>query len=71
MMLYNEAFAWDNSERGHFCEGFFPLIDIPVIPHKPWVERNIQIPPGMYDKLCKLVKQKIDAGIFEPSNSSY
>ena len=25
----------------------------------------------MYDKLCKLVKQKIDAGIFKPSNSLY
>ena len=25
----------------------------------------------MYDELCKLVKQKIDAGIFKPSNSSY
>jgi hypothetical protein len=71
MMLHNEGFAWDNSERGHFREDFFPPIDIPVIPHEPWVERNIRIPPGLYDELCKLVKQKIDAGVFEPSNSSY
>lgn len=69
MMLHNKAFAWDNSERGHFQEDFFPPIDIPVVPHEPWVERNIRIPPGMYDELCKLVKQKIDAGVFEPSNS--
>ena len=71
MMLHNEGFAWDNSERGHFREDFFPPIDIPVIPHEPWVQRNIPIPPGLYDELCKLVKQKIDAGVFEPSNSSY
>ena len=71
MMSYNEAFAWDNSERGHFHKDFFPPIDIPVVPHEPWVERNIQIPPGMYNELCKLVKQKIDAGIFKPSNSLY
>ena len=71
MMLHNEAFAWDNTERGHFREDFFPPIDIPVIPHEPWVERNIRIPPGLYDELCKLLKQKIDAGVFEPSNSSY
>ena len=71
MMLHNEVFAWDNSERGHFHEDFFPPIDIPVVPHEPWVKRNIRIPPGMYDELCKLVKQKIDAGVFEPSNSSY
>ena len=50
---------------------FFPPIDIPVIPHKPWVERNICISPGLYNELCKLVKQKIDAGVLKPSNSSY
>jgi hypothetical protein len=71
MMLHNEAFAWDNSERGHFREDFFPPIDIPVVPHKPWVQRNIPIPPGLYDELCRLVKTKLDAGVFEPSNSSY
>ena len=71
VMVHNEAFAWDNSERGHFREDFFPPIDIPVVPHKPWVQRNIRIPPGLYDELCKLVKQKLDAGVFEPSNSSY
>jgi hypothetical protein len=44
---------------------------MPVVPHTPWVQRNIPIPPGLYEELCKLVKQKIDAGVFEPSNSSY
>ena len=37
MMLHNKAFAWDNDEQGHFCEDFFPPIDIPVVPHEPWV----------------------------------
>jgi hypothetical protein len=71
MMIHNEAFAWETSERGHFREDFFPPIDIPVIPHKPWVQRNIPIPPGLHEELCRLVKDKIDAGVFEPSNSSY
>jgi hypothetical protein len=71
MMIHNNAFAWETSERGHFREDFFPPVDIPVVPHKPWVQRNIPIPPGLYDELCKLVKQKMDAGVFEPSNSSY
>jgi hypothetical protein len=34
MMLHDKAFAWDNSERGHFREDFFPPIDIPVVPHE-------------------------------------
>src|SRR5271155_5304157 len=71
MTVHEDSFAWETAERGHFREDFFPLIDIPVIPHTPWVQRNIQIPPGLYKEICRLVKDKIDAGVFEPSNSSY
>jgi hypothetical protein len=71
MMLHNEGFAWTDSERGHFREDFFPPVDIPVVPHTPWVLRNIPIPPGIYKEVCQLIKKKIDAGVFEPSNSSY
>ena len=71
MMLHNDDFAWTDAERGHFREDFFPPIDIPVVPHTPWVQRNIPIPPGIYKEVCTLIKKKIDAGVFEPSNSSY
>jgi len=39
--------------------------------HEPWVLRNIPIPPGIYKEVCKLIQNKIEAGVFEPSNSSY
>ena len=71
MMIHNNTFAWKNSECGHFREDSFPPVDIPVIPYKPWIQHNILIPPGLYEELCKVVKQKLDAGVFEPSNSSY
>ena len=71
MMLHQDGFAWDDTERGHFREDFFPPIDIPVIPHTPWVQKNIPIPPGIYKDVCKLIQKKINAGVFEPSNSSY
>ena len=71
MMLHNDGFAWTDAERGHFREDFFPPVDIPVVPHTPWVQRNIPIPPGIYKEVCALIKKKIDAGVFEPSNSSY
>ncbi len=71
MMQQNEAFAWDDSERGHFREDFFPPVEMPVVPHTPWVLRNIPIPPGKYNEICKIIRQKIDAGVYEPSNSSY
>ena len=71
MMLHQDGFAWNDSERGHFREDFFPPVEMPVVPHTPWVQRNIPIPPGIYDEVCKLIKKKVDAGVFEPSNSSY
>jgi hypothetical protein len=70
-MAHQDGFAWEDSECGHFREDFFPPIDIPVVPHTPWVQCNIPIPPGLYQEVCCLVKNKIDAGVFEPSNSSY
>ena len=71
MMEQNMGFAWEDSERGRFREDFFPPIDIPVVPHKPWVLKNIPIPPGLYPKVCEIIKTKIDAGVYEPSNPSY
>ena len=71
MMQQDKGFAWDDSERGRFREDFFPPIDIPVVPHKPWVLKNIPIPPGLYPKVCEIIKTKLDAGVYEPSNSSY
>ena len=71
MVLQNEGFTWDDSKRGHFCEDFFPPVEIPIIMHMPWAECNIQIPPGIYDKVCKIIHTKMDAGMYECSNSLY
>jgi hypothetical protein len=71
MCQQNTAFAWDDSKRGSFRPNFFPPIDIPVIPHTPFIERNIPIPPGIYDEVCAVIRKKLAAGVYEPSNSSY
>ncbi|SJL17284.1 uncharacterized protein ARMOST_20831 [Armillaria ostoyae] len=71
MTIQEQAFAWDNTESGHFQEDFFPPIDIPVVPHTPWVLKNIPIPPGIYEEVCQIIKSKIDAGVYQPSNSLY
>src|ERR1700761_5861887 len=71
MCLQNGSFVWTDQEQGHFCEDFFPLIEIPPILHKPWAQRNIPIPPGIYNEVCRLIKNKINAGVYKPSNSSY
>ena len=52
MCLQNGGFAWTDQECGLFCEDFFPLVEIPTILHKPWAQRNIPIPPGIYNEVC-------------------
>src|SRR5580698_5322739 len=65
------GFAWNAEESGTFREDFYPPVKFPVLPHEPWVERNIPIPPGIFNEVCKVIKTKIDAGVYEPSSSSY
>ena len=71
MMEQESAFAWCDGERGRFKEEFFPPVEFQVVPHTPWVQKNIPIPPGIFDEICKILKKKIDAGVYEPSNASY
>jgi hypothetical protein len=68
---HDTGFAWSEDEKGSFRTDFFPPVDIPVIPHTPWVEQNFPIPPGLYEEVCSIVQKKIVAGIYKPSNSSY
>jgi hypothetical protein len=71
MCLQHLGFAWNDTERGRFREDFFPPVVMPVVSHKPWVLRNIPIPPGIYDEVCRMIQVKLDAGVYERSNSSY
>src|SRR5271154_382339 len=67
--LHEEAFAWDEQEKGNFSEDYFDPVVIPTIEHVPWVLRNIPIPPGIHDEVVKIIKNKISSGIYDPSNS--
>jgi hypothetical protein len=71
MCLQNGAFAWTDQECRHFCEDFFLPIEILTILHKPWAQHNIPILPGIYDNVCQIIKNKIEASIYERSNSLY
>jgi len=67
----NKAFAWDDTERGKFKEEYFPPVEILTVAHIPWVEKPFRIPPAIHEEVCKMIKRKMDAGVYEPSNSSY
>jgi hypothetical protein len=63
--------AWDESEKGRFRDDYFPPIIIPTIKHIPWTHRQPPIPPGIKNEVIKLIKSKIESGVYEASNSSY
>ena len=71
MCKQNQAFAWNDQERRHFKPEYFPPIDIPVVPHVLFIEKNIPIPPGIYNKVCAIIRKKLAAGVYESSNLTY
>nr|GAT51232.1 predicted protein [Mycena chlorophos] len=70
-MRHPNAFAWEDSERGTLRHDFFPPIEIPTVPHKVCVEKSIPIPKGQFEDFVKIIKDKVKAGVYEPSNASY
>ncbi|TFY76788.1 hypothetical protein EWM64_g7225 [Hericium alpestre] len=63
--------AWCEAEKGRFCDEYFDPVVIPTVEHVPWAHKNIPIPNGIMDKVIELFKEKIAAGVYEPSDSSY
>ena len=66
-----QGFAWTEDEKGKFSEEYFEPVVIPTVEHIPWVLKNIPILKGIYNQVIEVIKDKIRAGVYEPSNSSY
>jgi hypothetical protein len=72
IMLVNEgALAFEDSERGTFKDTYFSPYKIATVPHTPWEYKNIPIPPGILSKVIEVLKLKMEAGVYEPCQSSY
>jgi hypothetical protein len=71
MMIHQDRFAWNETQKGSFRKDFFPPVCMPITKHVPWVLRNMPIPPGIYNAVLDVVRKKIAAGVYEQSNSSY
>lgn len=71
MVLNEKSIAFQEDQRGTFREEYFTPYKIPVVEHIPWAFKNIPIPPGIRDKVITLLKEKIEAGVYEPSHASY
>ena len=69
--LNERSIAFDENERGTFRQDYFSDYKIPYLEHEPWMDKNIPIPPGYRDEILNLLREKIDAGVYEPTQSSY
>ncbi|EJF65190.1 hypothetical protein DICSQDRAFT_143866 [Dichomitus squalens LYAD-421 SS1] len=48
--LNEGVLAFEESDRGTFHKDYFSPYIIPTVPHVPWVEKNIPVPPGIRDE---------------------
>ena len=71
LKLNEKALAWTDAEHEGFHEDYFLLVKIPTVAHTPWVLKNIPIPTGIMDDVINIIKKKITAGIYEPSDAFY
>jgi hypothetical protein len=46
ILTYQDAFAFEEHERGTFNTYYFPPYEMPTVPHEPWMKKNIRIPLG-------------------------
>ncbi len=69
--LNRHALAFQETDQGTLRDDYFSPYIIPTVEHEPWVEKNIPIPPGIKAEVIKLLQEKIDAGVYEPSQASY
>lgn len=65
------SIAFSEPERGTFRTDYFSDYKMPVMDHVPWMEKNMGLPQGYQDQIIKLLKEKIDAGVYETAQSSY
>lgn len=71
LRTHEEALAFEDYQRGTLREDYFSPYIIPTIDHEPWSFKNIPIPPGILGDVIQLLKEKIDAGVYESSQGSY
>jgi hypothetical protein len=66
-----KSLAFSEADKGRFRDDYFTGYKFPVIPHEPWQEKPIPIPPAWRPGIHKLFKEKVANGTYEPTQSSY
>ena len=70
-ILVTKSIAFDEQERGTFRSDYFSDYKMPIVDHLLWQDKNMPIPHGYRDEIICLLKEKIDARVYEEAQSSY
>ena len=71
LQLNQHTLVFEEHQRGTLREDYFTPYIVPTVPHIPWAFTNIPIPPGIRGKVVELLKEKVAARVYEPSQSLY
>jgi len=71
MVLNEDGIAFEDIERGTLKDSHFSPYIISTVPHTPWQHQNRPVPLGIADEVIKVLKLKMDAGVYKHSQSSY
>jgi len=66
-----KVLAFNESERGTLRPDYFSDYIIPVVAHEPWADHKIPIPQGIREKVTETIRNKVNNGVYEPSQGSY
>jgi len=65
------SIAFDEQERGTFTNEYFSDYKMPTVEHTPWQDKNIPLPFGYKHEILRLLGEKVTAGVYEGTQSSY
>lgn len=71
MQLSDTTLAFEEKDCGTLRSDYFSDYIMATVPHVPWEFCNIPVSPGIREKVIQLLKSKIEAGVYKPSQSSY
>lgn len=69
--VHEMAFTWDASKHGRLNKTYFLPYKIPTIPHTPWSQCNIPIPPATISEVIWIIKEKIDFRVYKLPTATY
>ncbi|KAF8323595.1 uncharacterized protein EI90DRAFT_2878307, partial [Cantharellus anzutake] len=71
LFKYEKAIAFTDARWGTFNHRYYPDYIMQTIPHELWQVKPLRLPQVCTKEIMYMLKEQMDAGKYEPSQSSY